>query len=104
MSTISSSIDSLGKKAQHKKLVAAIQSKKGAVALFNKHKGKAPFGETYTDSRDESMNIVEQVKVLAQTFAEDKQSAIEEENRLQKVFNNLMAEKTSALRTLVTQR
>jgi len=104
MSTISSSIDSLGKKAQHKKLVAAIQSKKGAVALFNKHKGKAPFGETYTDSRDESMNIVEQVKVLAQTFAEDKQSAIEEENRLQKTFEGLIAKKNAILSALKGER
>jgi len=47
---------------------------------------------------------VDQVKVLAQTFAEDKQSATDEENRLQGVFDNLMAEKRQQLATLTTQR
>merc|ERR1719333_512169 len=104
LTTISTSVDSLGNSGKHKKLVAAIQEKKGAVALFNKHKGKAPFGEQYSDSRDESMNIVEQVKVLAQTFAEDKQSAIEEENRLQKTFEGLIAKKNQLLSTLRGER
>jgi chromosome segregation ATPase len=58
----------------------------------------------YQDSGGEALGIVDQVKLLATTFAEDKQSAIDEENRLQKVYETLMEEKTEALRTLVEQR
>merc|ERR1719487_27540 len=67
------------------------------------HSGKGPF-EQYEDSRDESMNIVEQVKVLSETFAEDKQSAIEEENRLQKTFEGLISKKNAILSTLKGER
>jgi ABC-type transporter Mla subunit MlaD len=101
--TISKSIDSLSSKGQHKKLATALKSNKGAIALLHRHKGKGPF-EQYSDSRDESMNIVDQVKVLAQTFAEDKQSAIEEENRLQKTFDGLIAKKNAILSTLRGER
>merc|ERR1719386_189230 len=50
------------------------------------------------------MNIVEQVKVLAQTFTEDKQRAVEEENRLQKTFDGLIAKKNAILSTLRGER
>jgi ABC-type transporter Mla subunit MlaD len=71
--------------------------------MVSAHKGKGPF-DTYKDSSGEALGIVDQVKVLAQTFAEDKQSAIDEENRLQKVYETLMEEKTASLKTLVEQR
>jgi chromosome segregation ATPase len=105
LGTISKSVDSLGAKDQHKKLVATLKDKssKGAIALLHRHKGKAPF-EQYEDSRGESMNIVDQVKVLAQTFAEDKQSAVEEENRLQKTFEGLISKKNALLSTLRGER
>merc|ERR1719393_1102361 len=50
------------------------------------------------------MNIVDQIKVLAETFAEDKQSAIEEENRLQKTFDKLISKKNALLSTLRGER
>jgi len=105
LGTISNSVDSLGAKNQHKKLVATLKdkSKKGAISLLHRHNGKAPF-EQYEDSRGESMNIVDQVKVLAETFAEDKQSAVEEENRLQKTFDGLIAKKNALLSTLRGER
>merc|ERR1719265_2395743 len=71
--------------------------------MVDSNKGKGPF-DTYQDSSGEAGNIVDQVKVLADTFAEDKQSAIDEENRLQKVYETLMAEKTEQLNTLITER
>merc|ERR1719160_1158752 len=113
LATISTSIDSLSNTGKHKKstssgslrLVASIKSKKGAIELLHKHthSGKGPF-EQYEDSHDESMNIVDQVQVLAQTFAEDKQSAIEEENRLQKTFDRLIGKKNAILSTLRGER
>jgi len=106
LTTISKSVDSLSGKGQHKKL-AVLKSNKAVVALLNMHKGKGkgkgPF-EQYSDSRDESMNIVDQVKVLAETFGEDKQSAIEEENRLQKTFEGLISKKNAILSTLRGER
>jgi chromosome segregation ATPase len=105
LTTISTSIEGLGSSGKHKKLVAAIKSKKGAIALLHMHKdsGKGPY-EQYEDSREESGNIVDQVQVLAQTFAEDKQSAIEEENRMQKTFDGLIAKKNAILSTLTGER
>merc|ERR1719446_43227 len=105
LTTISTSVDSLGNSGKHKKLVAAIKFKKGAIELLHKHthSEKGPF-EQYEDSRGESMNIVDQIKVLAETFAEDKQSAIEEENRLQKTFDGLIAKKNAILSTLRGER
>jgi len=58
----------------------------------------------YTDKRGESMSIVTQMQELSDTFATDKQSSINEENRLQTMFNKLMAEKTAVLNTLISER
>jgi len=58
----------------------------------------------YQESHAESGNIVDQIKVLSETFAEDKQSSIDEENRLLKLFTNLMAEKQELLTSLQAQR
>jgi len=64
---------------------------------------QAPNFDRYQESHAESGNIVDQVKVLAETFAEDKQSSIDEENRMLKLFNNLMGEKNELLASLTSQ-
>jgi len=48
--------------------------------------------------------IVGQVKMLASTFADDKQSSIDQENELTAAFTTLMTEKTAQLATLIEQR
>merc|ERR1719399_2627002 len=48
----------------------------------------------YSGKTEEAGDIVSQMKQLADTFADDKQSAIDEENRLKKLFDGLMKEKT----------
>merc|ERR1719146_234060 len=50
------------------------------------------------------MNIVTQMQELADTFSSDKQSSINDENRLQEMFDKLYAEKTEPLNTLVAER
>jgi hypothetical protein len=45
----------------------------------------------------EALSIVDQVKVLSSTFAEDQASSREEETRLQKLYDGLMAEKKQVL-------
>merc|ERR1719316_196065 len=52
----------------------------------------------------EANNIVDQMKLLGETFAEDKQSAIDEENKLQELYTNHMTEKTQILNSLVAER
>merc|ERR1719197_2230726 len=44
------------------------------------------------------------MKALGETFAADKQSAIDEENRLQELYNKLMKEKTDLLNSLIKER
>lgn len=61
-------------------------------------------GNRYQESHGEAGNIVDQVRVLSETFAEDKQSSIDEEGRLKKLFDSLMAEKQELLTQLTTQR
>merc|ERR1719316_613581 len=58
----------------------------------------------YESKSGEASNIVDQMKLLADTFAEDKQSAIDEENRLAKLFASLMKEKTELLNSLIAER
>jgi len=63
--------------------------------------GKKPsFHDTYEASTDEGLGIVAQMQVLQQTFTEDKQSAIDEENRLQQAFETLLKEKQDQLEAL----
>merc|ERR1719409_1303754 len=50
------------------------------------------------------MGIVDQMQLLAETFSDDKQSAIDEEDRLQKLYTTLMTEKTTQLNTLTAER
>merc|ERR1719265_1639036 len=60
-------------------------------------------GERYGDKRGDAMSIVDQMQLLAETFADDKQSAIDEEDRLQKLYTTLMTEKTAQLNTLTSE-
>jgi len=60
--------------------------------------------DVYEGSGDEAQGIVGQVKMLASTFADDKQSSIDQENELTEAFNTLMAEKTEQLHSLISQR
>lgn len=62
-----------------------------------------PGNDRYEAKTGEALSIVDQVKVLASTFAEDKQTAIEEEAKLQKLYDNLMTEKKAVLADLVAQ-
>lgn len=56
----------------------------------------------YQESTSEALSIVDTVKVLGSTFADDKQSAIEEEDRLQGVYDGLMHTKQEMLTELQT--
>lgn len=60
--------------------------------------------DRYQASTGEAGNIVDQMKVLEETFEEDKQSAIDEENKLQQVYVTLMTEKKDQLSTLTMER
>merc|ERR1719235_1281191 len=73
----------------HPKILSFIQSKQP--------------GERYSDKRGDAMSIVDQMQILADTFSDDKQSAIDEEERLQKLYTTLMTEKTNQLNTLIAE-
>merc|ERR1719217_833265 len=75
----------------HPKILSFIQSKQPQP------------GERYGDKRGDAMNIGDQMQLLADTFADDKQSAIDEEDRLQKLYTTLMTEKTAQLNTLTAE-
>lgn len=64
---------------------------------------QGPF-DRYQGKTDESNNIVAQMQELAATFASDKQSSIDEENKLQQMYDKLMEEKTTLLNTLIAER
>merc|ERR1719352_1986206 len=67
--------------------------------------GKKPgFHDAYESKTDEGLGVVAQMGVLRQTFMDDKQAAIDEENRLQQAFQQLMKEKTEQLEALVQER
>jgi hypothetical protein len=61
-------------------------------------------GDRYGAKTGEALNIVDQMKILRDTFAEDKQTAMDEENKLLGMYNTLMAEKTELLNSLVKER
>jgi len=58
----------------------------------------------YEVQTGDALSIVEQVKGLQQTFQEDKESSIDQEQELSAAFTNLMAQKTEQLNSLVAQR
>merc|ERR1719473_2350880 len=64
---------------------------------------QGPF-DRYGAKTGEALNIVDQMKELSDTFAADKQSAIDEENHLQKMYETLMKEKTELLNSLIKER
>lgn len=69
---------------------------------------KQPFDTTNNDRYEEStgtaMTIVDQIKVLKTSFEDDKQSAIEDEARLQGLYDKLMQTKSESLVTLKSDR
>merc|ERR1719327_2321535 len=60
--------------------------------------------DRYGAKTGEALNIVDQMKILQDTFVEDKQTAIDEENKLLKMYTTLMNEKTEILNSLVKER
>jgi len=60
--------------------------------------------DRYGAKTGEALNIVDQMQVLADTFAEDKQSAIDEENKLAEMYATLMKEKTELLNSLLKEK
>merc|ERR1719316_2358417 len=63
-----------------------------------------PNNNVYQESAGDAGNIVDQIKLLSSTFAEDKESAIDEEARLQQSFDNLIGKKKQLLSSLITER
>merc|ERR1719311_619696 len=59
--------------------------------------------DRYGAKTGEALNIVDQMTVLRDTFSEDKQSAIDEENKLQNMYTTLMQEKTELLNSLLKE-
>jgi len=60
--------------------------------------------DRYAAKTGEALNIVDQMQVLSDTFAEDKQSAIDDENKLQEMYATLMQEKTELLNSLLKEK
>jgi len=58
----------------------------------------------YEGGKAEAGGIVEQMQELSDTFASDKQSSTDEENKLQDMYNKLMQEKQTLLSTLIAER
>jgi len=58
----------------------------------------------YEVQTGDALSIVDQVKGLSSTFAEDKQSSVDQESELQEAFTALMEQKTTQLNTLISQR
>jgi predicted nucleic acid-binding Zn-ribbon protein len=77
-------------------------AKPGLRSALSFLQGTQPNNDRYQAATGEATTIVDQIKVLGQTFAEDKQSAISEEERLQATYDNLMDEKSQLLTGLQT--
>merc|ERR1719453_2028932 len=58
----------------------------------------------YEVQTGDALSIVDQVKGLSSTFAEDKEASMDQESELQAAFTALMEQKTTQLNTLVSQR
>jgi len=65
--------------------------------------GKLPSNDRFQEKTGEALSIVDQVKILSSTFAEDQQAAQQDEAHLQKMYDELMAEKTQVLHDLQTE-
>jgi len=65
---------------------------------------KQPNFEVYEDSSADAGNIVDQIKILGQTFQEDYDSSKDEEAKLKAAFEDLTTKKKKILSTLRDQR
>jgi len=95
--TIRQAATSLGKKVYDPTLLHSgrrLRSKAHQVSLL-----QGP-NDRFQEKTGEALTIVDQVKELSSTFAEDQASAQEEEARLQKLYDNLMTEKRKVLADL----
>jgi len=63
-----------------------------------------PNMDTYQESTGEGLNIVDQVKDLRNSFAEDQSTSREEESRLQELYDNLAKQKTELIASLSKER
>jgi len=59
---------------------------------------------TYEDQTGEALNIVAEVQALAQTFGEDKQSSVDQENDLNAAFTTLSNQKSALIASITSQR
>jgi len=59
---------------------------------------------THVDSTSDAVNIVSEVQALAETFGEDKQSSIEQEQELSDAFTTLSNQKKALISSITTQR
>lgn len=96
LTTIRKSVENLRKNSRHTML--AVHAGRSLKML------QQPNNNVYQDSSGEAGSIVDQIKLLSSTFAEDKMSAVDEEGRLQKSFDNLIGKKNELLRSLITER
>lgn len=77
---------------------------KGAHTMALMQGARAPNFETYTESSGDAGNIVDQIHELSETFSEDKQSAIEAEQGLQRAYDTLRAQKQELINTLTSEK
>jgi len=71
----------------------------------NKQHQKIKIGANpYQDSGGEATGIVDQIRALGSSFSDDKQSAVDDEERLLGLYGRLMEEKTVLLNQLRTER
>merc|ERR550514_1885794 len=59
---------------------------------------------THQDSTGEALNIVSEVQALAETFGEDKQSSIDQEQQLSDAFTTLSNQKKALIGSITKQR
>lgn len=97
-------VNKAGKKLQKgRRLYKGIQLLQAATGTKGHLRQPQTF-ERYQASTGEGLNIVDQLGLLKDSFVMDKQSAVEDEARLQKQFDALMKEKTELLNSLIAER
>lgn len=64
----------------------------------------APFHDPHQPATGEALSIVDEIKDIATTFEEDKQSAIEQENGLQSAYETLRDQKQALIGTLTAEQ
>jgi len=94
--------------AQVSSTISRFASKRGMMLqpdmMAMLQQGQQEQKDRYGAKTGEALNIVDQMKELSDTFSADKQSAIDEENHLQKMYETLMKEKTEILNSLIKER